>query len=182
MLRYLYTGDYQDDEKANHFTPMLFSVHVNTIADKYNIPALVELAAAKFAARAEKEWNTEDFANAIDEMYTTSTQSKQAMQQSAIDAALINSRELYEKESGKLFREVADRTSTFISALAAGLASGKKKRKRADELSYTCLLQNCRSTWTTTTSPASRIDNGRNWVYCPHCGSTCARTSGKQVT
>ncbi|CZT15061.1 uncharacterized protein RCC_00968 [Ramularia collo-cygni] len=141
MLRYIYTSDYHDehylwpsdeDDENYCYKPMLFNVLMHTTADKYNIPALADLAAAKFKARAVKEWITEDFANAIEEMYDTAPDSKKAMHACAVSTAVEHAQDLYENRLCGRFREVASKTPAFTSAFAARLVSeqGKAKRER----------------------------------------------------
>lgn len=132
MLRYLYTGDCKDNSgevKHSHFTQMVFSVNINTIADKYNIPALAELADAKIAELVVMPGfvETTDFADGIEEMYTTGPQHKRNMQASVVRVASEHAHELYTKHWGKRFREVASNTPQFASqivAMLAGVAAG----------------------------------------------------------
>lgn len=147
MLRYLYTGDYEEglhclktpagDDYREHtniepccFTPMLFSVSIRTIAEKYKLPDLAKLANVKFAKRASKEWKTEDFADAIEAMYAPDSDdsmdlnNKKVMQASALEVAFHHSKELYSTDLGfgNRFREVAGNSPQFASQLAAKLA------------------------------------------------------------
>lgn len=175
MLRYLYTGSYHDDSgdaKQSDLTPILFNVHMHTIADKYDIPPLVTLAEAKFAERAEEEWISADFANAIEEVYATAPDSKRAMQLCAVDTAALHSKTLFGTESGKRFREVADSTPAFLFEVATRMASGLSKRKREEEEhSFKC--GSCTQIFTTVLLPL------RTHFYCPRCAGAVNMVAGK---
>lgn len=123
----MYTADFQDEQTTEDpcFTPMLLSVQVHTIADKYNVPALANLATTKFAARATTARNTEDFAYAIEEIYATLSESKTALRKCVIDTTVQHARPLYTQDLGKFFRETANKTPEFASELAARLVTIK---------------------------------------------------------
>ncbi|CZT15189.1 uncharacterized protein RCC_12068 [Ramularia collo-cygni] len=146
MMRYLYTGDYEAGHSSTHtslddghtepsccFTPILFSVHMRTIADKWEIPALAQLTEAKIADQVLEvsDWDIDDFANAIEEMYTTDSENKKNMQALAVRAAVPRAYELYNKTlGGKRFREVAEKIPVFASELARVLARKKRTPKK----------------------------------------------------
>ncbi|KAF7189526.1 hypothetical protein HII31_09166 [Pseudocercospora fuligena] len=117
LITYLYKADYDDELAVEDFSPTVFSVHVNTIADKYNIQGLATLAAAKVARRATTEWNTSAFADAIEEMYKTSPESKKGMQKHIVDIAAKHIKELRSKVFGIRFREISDTIAPFSAAL-----------------------------------------------------------------
>jgi len=70
MLCYFYKFDYDDCAGPDDVEPIIRDVRMFAIADKYFIAPLKTLAAEKFAKRAELEWNTDHFANAIAEVCT----------------------------------------------------------------------------------------------------------------
>lgn len=167
MLRYLYTADYQEEHTAEKpcFTPLLLSVHIHTIADKYNIPALAELAEAKFAKRAVNEWKTEDFANSVEEMYATASDSKTVLHACAVRTAVHNAKQLYGEDFGKQFRDVTSKTPEFTSEFATMLVNGGKAKKLdSDETRYKCI--SCHETWTARAPP----NTSRGLSKCLQCG------------
>lgn len=123
MLRFMYTADYDDEHTSEDpcFTPMLLDVQMHTIADKYNIPALANLATRKFATRALTAWNTTDFAYAIEEMFTTAPESQKSMRDCAIYTTIQHAKALYTHDLGLPLRDMASRTPGFASELAARL-------------------------------------------------------------
>lgn len=125
LLRYLYTVDYDDEIGGEDFAPLLFSVHVHTIADKYGIPGLSDDATHKFATRAKKEWNTSAFADAIEDMYTTSPETKGGMREQAVDIAAEHIKTLRTSPLGARFRMVSDTVAPFASALLNRVINGK---------------------------------------------------------
>lgn len=70
MLYYLYNFDYGDHGNSQEdAAPIVLDVRMFAIADKFAITPLKKLAAKKFAVRADAEWNTAGFAEAIAEVY-----------------------------------------------------------------------------------------------------------------
>ncbi|GAB1740404.1 hypothetical protein NU219Hw_g5509t1 [Hortaea werneckii] len=63
MLHWFYEFDYGTSSDIKR--PLVLDVKVYAVAGKYLLPNLQRLAAAKFEKRAEKEWQSEDFAEAI---------------------------------------------------------------------------------------------------------------------
>ncbi|EME45280.1 hypothetical protein DOTSEDRAFT_128282 [Dothistroma septosporum NZE10] len=122
MLKYLYTADYEDDttfvpgDTPEAVPALLFNVYVHTIAEKYDIPALTKLAEAKFSQRADTEWSTSGFADAIAEMYDTAPESKGVLQEKALELSTTHAKELY-TEGDSRFKEVAATLSPFTSEL-----------------------------------------------------------------
>ncbi|KAI6815994.1 hypothetical protein KC340_g16499 [Hortaea werneckii] len=67
MLHWFYEFDYGTSQDIKW--PLALDVKVYAVAGKYLLPNLQRLAAAKFEQRAKKEWQSEDFAEAITEIY-----------------------------------------------------------------------------------------------------------------
>lgn len=129
MLRFMYTGQYQDDGSDLHdnavknpgFTPLLLNVHLHTIAEKYNIPALAEAANAKYAAGVKTAWKAEDFPDSVEAMYASDSPSKKDMQDYAINTAVCHAKELYTEDVGQQFLVMVGKTPGFAASLAAQL-------------------------------------------------------------
>lgn len=152
MLRYLYTADYQEEHTAEHpcLTPLLLTIHIHTMADKYNIPGLTQLAEDKYYKRAAEEWKTEDFANSIEEMYATAPGSKKVLHECAVQSAVANAKNLFGNDFGKRFREVSSKTPEFNNEFAHVLVGAKA----ADMFRYRC--NSCYEQWTARAPPKQR--------------------------
>ncbi|KAI7081865.1 hypothetical protein KC356_g8823 [Hortaea werneckii] len=66
-LHWFYEFDYGTSQDIKW--PLVLDVQVYAVAEKYSLPNLKRLAATKFEQRAEKEWQSVDFAQAIVEVY-----------------------------------------------------------------------------------------------------------------
>lgn len=106
MLHFIYAGDYDDTDETERNSPILTNAQVHTIADKYDVPGLADLALAKFRTQAEKGWDTDDFASAIQEVYTVAATTKSELQQKVVTVACDHADALYAKEDS-LFQEVS---------------------------------------------------------------------------
>lgn len=145
MLRYVYTADYEGDSSRHAlalkqhddhgpagaccFTPLLFDVHMHTIGDKYSIPGLMQLANVKLSERLKQgRWSVNDFASAIEEMYAAASNSKKAMQDTTVKAALRIAEMLYNADVAAEYRQVASTLPEFASKLAAMLVNERRAR------------------------------------------------------
>ncbi|KAF2162826.1 hypothetical protein M409DRAFT_26682 [Zasmidium cellare ATCC 36951] len=131
MLRYLYTGDYleqtKEGEEGSRRSALSTNVHIHTIADKYDIPALGDVAISKFSARAAREWKTEAFAGAIEEMYTSANENKEPMHKAAVAIAAENAKTLLNDDCGQAFRKIAEAVPKFAAELSIEIVNMKEK-------------------------------------------------------
>ncbi|KAI6855623.1 hypothetical protein KC338_g8795 [Hortaea werneckii] len=67
MVHWFYEFDYGTSKDIEN--PLVLDVQVYAAAEKYLLPNLKRLAVTKFEQRAEKAWQSADFANAISEAY-----------------------------------------------------------------------------------------------------------------
>ncbi|KAI5362199.1 putative BTB/POZ domain-containing protein [Septoria linicola] len=165
LLRYLYTANYDDEAAIGDAAPILFNVHVHTIADKYNIPELCKLAEAKFADRASREWNTEGFAEAVKEMYATSPDSKKILQDSAVAQAVEHAKELFTDDQS-LFQTIAQTVAPFAYGISAKLMAVHVEQIE---------VRRCPScSWKHKQQDLTRAHNlyGSPFPLCPSCGHT----------
>jgi len=129
MLRFMYAFDFDDglkfgNEKGSSMAPIVFDVHVNIMADKYDMTALAYLAAAKFGRRAELEWHTPAFADAAELLYTLAPNlSNRVLRNAITKVASTNAHALYTQNYGARFREVAGAVPQLGSELAQQLAA-----------------------------------------------------------
>lgn len=139
MLRYLYTGQYNDDDGGTPEPPLpslLFNVHLHIMGDKYDIPDLCKVAEERFAATAGDKWYTTDFANAIAEIYKTAPDTKGVLHKTAIEVASKNAKQLFTRTDCERFREVTAETAAFMSELFGILIT--QGYTREDEARYEC--------------------------------------------
>jgi len=129
MLRFMYAFDFDDDSDHDHndesrMAPIVFDVHVNVVADKYDMTALANLAAAKFGRRAESEWRTPAFADAAELVYTLPSNPSNIILRNVITkVACAQANALYTEDIGARFREVAGSVPQLGSELAKELAN-----------------------------------------------------------
>uniref|UniRef100_L2FSG7 BTB/POZ domain-containing protein n=1 Tax=Colletotrichum fructicola (strain Nara gc5) TaxID=1213859 RepID=L2FSG7_COLFN len=100
MVQYFYRLDYrqspepEDDpsvtdqkQKSNGGAhSLLLHAKVYTLAEKYAIGGLKDLALSKFKTAAAQAWDTADFLNAATEAYTSTVDSDRGMRDAAIEA------------------------------------------------------------------------------------------------
>ncbi|KAK2761427.1 BTB/POZ domain-containing protein [Colletotrichum kahawae] len=100
MVQYFYRLDYrqppepEDDpsvtdqkQKSNQKAhSLLLHAKVYTLAEKYAIGGLKDLALSKFKTAAAQAWDTVDFLNAATEAYTSTVDSDRGMRDAAIEA------------------------------------------------------------------------------------------------
>lgn len=81
----MYTGDY-DKVRTNNpdCADLLYDFHLHTFADKYDIPALMNLANARFLSSAGEKSTYPVFANIVRELYHNAAETKTEMRQCVI--------------------------------------------------------------------------------------------------
>ena len=139
MLYYLYHSRYDSKSTINRgaeegLSPMLLHVLVFTIADKYFLSPLKQLAAERFAECAQNEWRTSAFAESISEIYNTAPAHDESLRDIAISTSLSYLNELAgATDTYKAFNDVVDATPAFAAALfRVQLADAKGQPKVAD--------------------------------------------------
>ena len=147
MVRYFYKFDYNEEGNTDDqgtIPPIVFNVHVHTIADKYDIPNLLKLAALRFKERAQLEWNSAEFADAVELVYENCTTVNKELRDTIVSVATEHAKALSGRDSGARFREVAG------SVPALGLALWSKQAADAERASvklrvtgYACPNVNC---------------------------------------
>ena len=103
MLYYMYHLDYNlstnDSEKIS---PMMFYVRIFALGVKYAVPELQELAVVKFQAEASHCWESDDLLPVINEIYSSTHTSEQALRQIAVDIACSHADVLLAREDFSL--------------------------------------------------------------------------------
>ena len=164
MIYYLYHFDYSDTiNEQGTSLPLVFNVHIHTIADKYDIPELLKLAAKKFSARAEVEWDTKALADAIRGVYTEAADPNRELRNTVLEVSSKHAYALFRNEF-EAFNEVAASVPSFAGELGARIAvppeSDRLKKK------YGCRNGNCGFTFA-----VKELVQHQNY-YCPCCGGS----------
>ncbi|KAK4961879.1 hypothetical protein LTR10_002372 [Elasticomyces elasticus] len=97
--------------------PIVLNVHLYALAEKYSIPAMAHLAAAKFEERTRSEWDTVGFANATAVVYTIVTDCYQELRDIIASVAILHIHELSQGTTSRAFRELV----SSIPALGSGM-------------------------------------------------------------
>jgi len=171
-VAYLYTMDYEDARaESESWNPMLHNIEIHTFADKYNIPALGALAAAKLYEQAEQKWNTLEFAELIYPIYANlDTAREQNLRDAVLAIAEKHSNALLTEKSGESFRAIAGEARGFGIELASKLALTLEKQRlesetqRANEVDLGC-CESCKEMITVKCGEDCTIG------YCPSCGT-----------
>lgn len=69
MLAFLYKADYNYDSENSEITPLHLHAQMYSLADKYQIPALMHLAKGKYIDVLRTEPGLEDYLRSVPEVY-----------------------------------------------------------------------------------------------------------------
>lgn len=160
MLQFMYTSDYDASCSAdNSASPMVSSVKVYSIADKYDVPALKSQAKEKFKTAVETCWTMDDFPYAIAEVYNSTTSIDRGLRNVVVDIASKHVNQLLSKQA---FSDVLGEVVGFASDIAQQLANSQEKiRKRLRK--YKC--PHCEKQW-------EAVLSSENTYRCIHCGNS----------
>lgn len=97
---------------------------MHAIADKYFVEPLKKLAAAKFEARAREDWHTSAFADAVAEIYQTTSRDDEPIREIALQTIRTHSHKLLRKDGRHVaFLAVLRETAELGADLATSLES-----------------------------------------------------------
>lgn len=117
MLQYLYTSDYSTTTtsygKPYAHPPIVLDVLVYTLALAVEILPLAEKAAFSFCKRAETDWATPGFAQAVRELYERVADKDRKLRNKAISIAGRHAKELIHESYGAEFRAVVKEVKAF---------------------------------------------------------------------
>ncbi|KXT00476.1 hypothetical protein AC578_1917 [Pseudocercospora eumusae] len=116
MIDFFYLSDYDDEmgiRDAQPCSPIMFNVLVFTIADKYDVQPLVDLATEKFCQRAESEWRTTAFANAVRELWENAPEGDRKMQNKVLEVSSAHANGLLKEDYGQAFRKLVAEITLF---------------------------------------------------------------------
>jgi len=97
-------SDHDEDQPA-----LISSVRVYTIADKYGIPPLKELARQRFCDWAETNWLHEDFCDIAQEIFSSTAHNDRGLRDVVVQIVAMHANNLIQKDEFRsLMEEVGD--------------------------------------------------------------------------
>jgi hypothetical protein len=162
MISYVYTLDYRDEEHQQPESgscdpmpcdetsdsgreedqPALFgttSVRVYTIADKYDIPPLKELAKTKFQTWGEKNWARKEFSDIVKEIFESTPKSDRGLRDIATRIVALHADVLILKdEFRRLIEEGGDFGLSTVRLLLEEKAGLKANHAKLQEELQQC--------------------------------------------
>ncbi|KAK5709695.1 hypothetical protein LTR17_019571 [Elasticomyces elasticus] len=148
MIHYIYKTEYEDAD--TELAPVLLNVRIVAAAEKYFVKFLAPLAVSKLNYHVEDSWETEAFADAIAEAYTTTHDSDRELRDTLLKVVVEHAHELFDKVKTQYahFQEMAAKTPSFSMEIAASLAKIAKEyedeKEHEDKLTYWCPGDPCR--------------------------------------
>ena len=101
MLHYLYNIDYGDyGNSQEHVAPIGLDVRMFAFADSYFIEPLKNLSARKFTARAQTNWDTPEFTEAIREVYHIVPEHEDTLKKIVIPLVKKHAGDFFDKSKG----------------------------------------------------------------------------------
>ena len=125
MLHYMYHGTYVEPGNApTDLHPVMLDVKMFTIADKYLIKPLKDVASNKFAAHSIDSWKMPEFARAVKELYESGVKDC-TLKAVAIATVKEHAKELLSKKDDypdvhKALRETPEFGADVLNILADG--------------------------------------------------------------
>ncbi len=120
MLQFLYKFDYHDGRGfADTMEPLSFNVLVYSIADKYDIQELKELAKEKFECLVKEQWVQDAFPEALRAVYGTTPGTDRGLRDIAARISYDNITELMSADSafGRVLGDVAALGADLVTLL-----------------------------------------------------------------
>ncbi|OJZ80027.1 hypothetical protein ASPFODRAFT_38456 [Aspergillus luchuensis CBS 106.47] len=156
MVHFMYGFDY-DSSGSQHgrISPMLFSIRVYNIADKFVVPQLKQLAKEKFETIIQTCWQMDDFPTAIAEAYNCTPKTDRGLRDPLVKISHENIATLLENDG---FQTVLEEVAGFAANLAQCLT---QKNNGPMQTKYRC--PDCAENW------FIEINTTREVQYCPFC-------------
>ncbi|TKA79406.1 hypothetical protein B0A49_03345 [Cryomyces minteri] len=103
-------------------SPLVFHVCTYAIADKYDLPALKDLARSKFAAVAVNAWNSASFTPAIRSIYATTPSTDRGLRDVVTSIAQAHITALLQDRSdfAAVLKEIAEIAADLVALMAKG--------------------------------------------------------------
>lgn len=109
MLRFLYSGDFNDELDDVNTPPILFDVFVHDAVDKYSVTRLAELARLKFADRLKaKGWATRGFAEAVTKLWADPADNQKELRDLALKCMVENARYIADEGMEALYEPLQE--------------------------------------------------------------------------
>ena len=118
MLYYFYHFDYDDAKEGSSVQPIILDLHLFVIADKYFIKPLQEMAKDKFLYRANSEWGSTAFADAVQDIYAMEAESATMLKWIVLDIVKEHAAELFGDKGCSYFQDIAETTPKFLLTTA----------------------------------------------------------------
>lgn len=158
MLKFLYSGDYEATSGAGTQFSAFFNARVYSIADKYDIPQLKELAEKKFAKIVGSCWDMDDFSDLITEVYNSTPSSDVVLRDRVVDKSCDNIDALRVKDHFKrVMKSVPEFTAELVQKLAVKLTQEPEEQLECSA---------CRFIF-----PSLEVQDHNGWLACPQCDS-----------
>ena len=160
MVHFMYGFDY-DSSGSQHgrISPMLFSIRVYNIADKFVVPQLKQLAKKRFETIVKTCWQMEDFPAAIAEAYNCTPKTDRGLRDPLVKSSHENIATLLENDD---FQTVLEEVAGFAANLAQCLA---QKTNGPMMRMYRC--PGCAGNWSVENNSSREVH------YCPFCRKSC---------
>lgn len=177
LLRHMYQFDYDDKADLGNedaLSPLVFNVHMLIAADFCDMPPLAKLAVAEFKKRAESEWESAAFADAILTTYISAPDNDYGLRRHILSVAGKHSEKLFSEDCGKRFREVVASLAPFAMELGKLLAKllaterGEPKGSHGSRAVAMVKCANCTMVFGLLRSQPKIHEH----YGCPHCGWT----------
>lgn len=123
MLYFLYHGNYEEGiSKPDRLVSSVFHAKIYLIAEKYHIEGLSDLALEKYKASLPTQGESDDFAEAIAEVYTNTTSADHKLRLAIQSVAKSNASTLFaNNDDHALFRLIASETPAFAAELVQAI-------------------------------------------------------------
>ncbi|KAK5704552.1 hypothetical protein LTR17_021786 [Elasticomyces elasticus] len=138
VIHYIYKTEYDDAD--TEVAPVLLNVRIVAAAEKYFVKFLAPLAVSKLDFYVGTVWESEAFADAIAEAYTTTHDSDRELRETLLKVVVEHAHELFDKKIKEYahFQEMAAKTP-FFSMEVVALATNPQ----TDNPTYSCPGMTC---------------------------------------
>ncbi|KAK4894438.1 hypothetical protein LTR27_007324 [Elasticomyces elasticus] len=121
MIHFIYKTEYDDAD--TEVAPVLLNVRIVAAVEKYFVKFLAHLAISKFNYYVEDAWETEAFADAIAEAYTTTHDSDRELRDTLLKVVVKHADDLFDQQQTEYahFQEMGAKTPSFSMEVATRL-------------------------------------------------------------
>jgi hypothetical protein len=154
-----HSADVLDETDPSHCA-LVVNANVYILGDKYNIPALKNLAARKYAEIVKNHWNGPKFGESAQLVYNNIVSKEDKLRDVIVEAARLNIKEL--RDRGEFMEQLRQHADLSADILNAVLTKGTTEESSATQCrycqsrniavirtSYTRRCKDCGNSWTT---------------------------------